>query len=118
MKWARVGLLFFLARCSDDPRPSLGDSGTSGADAPPTYYPLEKLKDPEACKDCHPKHYESWSGSMHAYASDDPNTDATCDEHDPPPCDKTSHRTSNSRACRRRGCMWVSAPSFARPLFR
>ena len=25
-----------------------------------------------ACKDCHPKHYTQWSGSMHAYASDDP----------------------------------------------
>src|SRR5688572_9748953 len=28
--------------------------------------------DPETCKTCHPKHYREWSGSMHAYASDDP----------------------------------------------
>jgi len=28
--------------------------------------------DPEACKTCHPNHYEEWSGSMHAYASTDP----------------------------------------------
>ena len=27
---------------------------------------------PRPCKECHPKHYEQWSGSMHAYASDDP----------------------------------------------
>src|SRR6185369_89501 len=30
------------------------------------------LRDPAACKDCHPKQYAEWSGSMHAYASDDP----------------------------------------------
>lgn len=28
--------------------------------------------DPVACKDCHPKHYQQWSGSMHAYAAEDP----------------------------------------------
>jgi len=28
--------------------------------------------DPNTCKDCHPKHFDEWSGSMHAYASDDP----------------------------------------------
>jgi|GEM_PF-1008542 len=32
----------------------------------------EQLTDPQACKDCHPKHYREWSGSMHAYAADDP----------------------------------------------
>jgi nitrate/TMAO reductase-like tetraheme cytochrome c subunit len=32
----------------------------------------EQLLDPAACKDCHPKHYEQWSASMHAYATDDP----------------------------------------------
>ncbi len=30
------------------------------------------LLDPETCKDCHPKHFEEWQSSMHAYASDDP----------------------------------------------
>lgn len=35
-------------------------------------YSVEKLQDPETCKECHPKHYEQWSGSMHAYAADDP----------------------------------------------
>ena len=32
----------------------------------------EELRDPEACKDCHPDHYREWSGSMHAYAGEDP----------------------------------------------
>ncbi len=32
----------------------------------------EQLMDPETCKDCHPAHYDEWSGSMHAYASEDP----------------------------------------------
>jgi hypothetical protein len=34
--------------------------------------PIAELQDPQTCQDCHPKHYEQWSGSMHAYASDDP----------------------------------------------
>ena len=33
---------------------------------------VEKLQDPATCKDCHPRQYQDWSGSMHAYASDDP----------------------------------------------
>lgn len=32
----------------------------------------EQLRDPEQCAECHPDHYRQWSGSMHAYASDDP----------------------------------------------
>ena len=31
-----------------------------------------QLLDPSACKDCHPTHFKQWSGSMHAYAADDP----------------------------------------------
>ncbi len=32
----------------------------------------DELMDPESCKTCHPVHYQEWSGSMHAYAADDP----------------------------------------------
>jgi len=41
------------------------------SDEPP---PLtrEQLLNPESCKDCHPKYYREWSGSMHAYAMKDP----------------------------------------------
>ncbi len=35
-------------------------------------YDVIRLEDPNTCKDCHPKHFEQWAGSMHAYASDDP----------------------------------------------
>jgi hypothetical protein len=38
----------------------------------PDYLPIEDLMKPETCMECHPKHFTEWSGSMHAYASDDP----------------------------------------------
>jgi hypothetical protein len=33
---------------------------------------VDQASDPEACAGCHPKHYQQWASSMHAYASDDP----------------------------------------------
>ena len=30
------------------------------------------LMDPKTCAGCHEQHYTEWSGSMHAYASEDP----------------------------------------------
>jgi hypothetical protein len=33
---------------------------------------VDTLQDPNTCMECHPKHFQQWSGSMHAYASDDP----------------------------------------------
>jgi hypothetical protein len=46
----------------------LGDRSAAGTpvDSPPD--PL----DPESCAGCHTDHFHAWSGSMHAYASDDP----------------------------------------------
>jgi hypothetical protein len=32
----------------------------------------EALLDPATCKQCHADHYREWSGSMHAYAAEDP----------------------------------------------
>lgn len=32
----------------------------------------EEMMDPAACQRCHAEHYQEWSGSMHAYASEDP----------------------------------------------
>ncbi|MEE2828635.1 MAG: cytochrome c family protein [Myxococcota bacterium] len=43
-----------------------------GACIPGTPLTSEELLDPVACADCHAEHYEQWSGSMHAYAADDP----------------------------------------------
>jgi hypothetical protein len=37
----------------------------------PTLSP-DELQDPTTCMQCHSKHYEQWSTSMHAYASTDP----------------------------------------------
>ncbi len=31
-----------------------------------------ELMDPETCATCHPLHHQEWSGSMHAYAAEDP----------------------------------------------
>jgi hypothetical protein len=44
---------------------------SKGTDAP-AMLPRARMLDPEACKECHADHYREWSGSMHAYASDDP----------------------------------------------
>ncbi len=46
----------------------------SSSAAPPTATKLSRaeLLDPETCKTCHADHYREWSGSMHAYAADDP----------------------------------------------
>jgi hypothetical protein len=38
----------------------------------PTNATREELLDPQTCATCHADHYREWSGSMHAYAADDP----------------------------------------------
>jgi len=54
--WAGLALLFAVG-CGSSSKPSLT---------------REELLVPETCMDCHPDHYQEWSGSMHAYAADDP----------------------------------------------
>jgi nitrate/TMAO reductase-like tetraheme cytochrome c subunit len=49
-----------LASCSDDEAPAS------------TMLTEEQLMDPESCKTCHPSQFQEWSGSMHAYAAEDP----------------------------------------------
>jgi hypothetical protein len=39
---------------------------------PPERLTPEALRDPTACRDCHPAQFQQWSGSMHAYAANDP----------------------------------------------
>jgi hypothetical protein len=51
-----LGTLGALAACGDD--------GPSRS--------VAELQDPQTCNECHPKHVQQWSGSMHAYASEDP----------------------------------------------
>jgi hypothetical protein len=88
--WACVGIM----ACGDDAQtisptrdastadvPIAGEAGQAVADAmQPDATPQggwqaltpEELRDPQACKDCHPAHYREWSSSMHAYAAQDP----------------------------------------------
>jgi hypothetical protein len=33
---------------------------------------MDQADDPQTCAGCHPKHYQEWASSMHAYAADDP----------------------------------------------
>jgi len=47
-------------------------AGACGSGTPTKLLDREALMDPEACKNCHPTAYQDWSGSMHAYASEDP----------------------------------------------
>jgi hypothetical protein len=37
-----------------------------------TVLSIAELQDPQTCNECHATHVTQWSGSMHAYASDDP----------------------------------------------
>src|SRR5688500_7999428 len=70
LKSSRYVFFLFLAQCSEggDPPPFVD----AGRDVLQPTYTIEQLKDPDTCKTCHEKHYREWSGSMHAYASDDP----------------------------------------------
>lgn len=46
--------------------------GLAAGCSEPEYMSIDELMKPESCQTCHPKHYQEWSGSMHAYAADDP----------------------------------------------
>lgn len=69
-KWRWCGVFLLLVQCSDEPPPA--PAVDAGPDVLRPTYTIEQLKDPETCGKCHTKHYRDWSGSMHAYASDDP----------------------------------------------
>jgi hypothetical protein len=71
IQWRWCAVFLVLVHCSDEapPAPVVVDAGR---DVLQPTYTIEQLKDPETCNTCHTKHYRDWSGSMHAYASDDP----------------------------------------------
>jgi Cytochrome c554 and c-prime len=52
-----ISVAAVLAACGDNSEPPLT---------------IAELMNPETCQTCHPTHYREWSGSMHAYAADDP----------------------------------------------
>src|SRR5258707_14899397 len=43
-----------------------------GSPAPAALLPPSALQDPTTCQGCHPTQFAQWSGSMHAYAAEDP----------------------------------------------
>jgi hypothetical protein len=47
-------------------------SACTSSDNKPATLPRDALLDPTTCKQCHVDHFTEWSGSMHAYAADDP----------------------------------------------
>ncbi len=49
-----------------------GAGGAGGAGGTAPKLTTEELMDPQACATCHPDHFKEWSGSMHAYAAEDP----------------------------------------------
>ena len=50
----------------------LGCANSDPSPDPEPTFTKSDLLDPASCKPCHMKHYTEWSGSMHAYASEDP----------------------------------------------
>lgn len=65
---ALVALVWLVASgCGDD---NPGDSG--GGDTTAAVFELSDFQSASTCAGCHPNHYDEWSGSMHAYATQDP----------------------------------------------
>jgi hypothetical protein len=60
-----VALCLALCACN-------GSAPDARVEQAPRKLSRDRLLDPEQCKDCHPRHYEEWASSMHAYAADDP----------------------------------------------
>jgi Cytochrome c554 and c-prime len=58
--WPACALIVLLAQAA------------CGGGSPTVSLDRDALIDPETCKTCHPVAYKEWSGSMHAYATDDP----------------------------------------------
>ena len=57
---SRIALGVLLGACSEDSSPTARRLSA------------EQLRDPATCSGCHQEHYRDWSGSMHAYAAEDP----------------------------------------------
>ncbi len=58
--WSALAVAALCAACGSKETPSS------------SYLDRDALMDPESCKQCHAQHVTEWSGSMHAYAADDP----------------------------------------------
>lgn len=65
--FALVAALALLAGASTRCSPS-----TNSGEEPKKKMTRAELLDPNTCKPCHEDHFREWSGSMHAYAAEDP----------------------------------------------
>jgi hypothetical protein len=61
MRPTALPIVLLLLACSSEPPPEVTPTLTR-----------DELLDPQSCAKCHPDHHREWSGSMHAYAGDDP----------------------------------------------
>jgi hypothetical protein len=59
--WLLLSVITVAMGCSDDPTTEL-----------PKDLDRDALMKPSSCEPCHAEHVKEWSGSMHAYAADDP----------------------------------------------
>ncbi|MET0389060.1 MAG: multiheme c-type cytochrome, partial [Polyangiales bacterium] len=67
MRCTRALWLWLLSSCAV----ACSTSGPDAAEAS-ALLTRDELLDPEQCASCHPRQYEEWSSSMHAYAAQDP----------------------------------------------
>ena len=78
----------------------LGCGSSSGGSAP-AYLSRSALLDPQTCQSCHVNHYQQWTVSMHAGASDDP-----------------IFRAMNKRGQAEKRGSWAASASSAMPRWR
>lgn len=70
---SRLGVLAGLALVASASLSLTCSTGGEGEDAAAVpSLTSAQLRDPASCKACHEDHYREWSGSMHAYAAEDP----------------------------------------------
>ena len=72
MRW--LPLLLMVACGRPSAIPTAGDSDVSGLvdtgdNVLPYQEPFVDMQSASECKDCHPRQYEEWRTSMHAYAA-------------------------------------------------
>ncbi len=71
-RWGGRGRVAVLGMVTLGAGLAAASCSSSSDSTPAPSFTRQELLDPASCKACHVEHYTQWSGSMHAYASDDP----------------------------------------------